>query len=175
MWLLNVAMAANPVGAVVAALGILIASMIYFEQRTGYLSAAWRSVVGVFTDTPGWIKELFRSGVAGVPGVLAGKIMGLVRGNDQGGNEGRLTNFMGPGLPRGGRVTGAGTALVGERGPELLHLSPGAVVQPLSTNDVPSNLGGVNITLQLAGVDLVNERRVGDILVAHIQDQLARK
>jgi TP901 family phage tail tape measure protein len=35
-----------------------------------------------------------------------------------------------PGLARGGTVTGAGTTLVGENGPELLHLPKGAQVNP---------------------------------------------
>ena len=45
-----------------------------------------------------------------------------------------------PGLATGGTITSAGTALVGERGPELLHLPRGAQVQPLGAG------GGVTIT-----------------------------
>ena len=51
-----------------------------------------------------------------------------------------------PQLANGGILT-QGTALVGERGPELLSVYGGrAIVQPL-TNNYNSNLGGVNITI----------------------------
>ena len=51
-----------------------------------------------------------------------------------------------PQLANGG-ILSQGTALVGERGPELLSVYGGkAVVQPL-TNNYNSNLGGVNITI----------------------------
>ena len=52
-----------------------------------------------------------------------------------------------PQLANGGILT-QGTALVGEKGPELLSVYGGrAVVQPLTTNNYSSNLGGVNITI----------------------------
>ena len=44
-----------------------------------------------------------------------------------------------PGLAGGGTIASPGTALVGERGPELLHLPRGAQVEPLGA-------GGVTIT-----------------------------
>lgn len=53
-----------------------------------------------------------------------------------------------PGLASGGAITGAGMALVGERGPELLSLPGGATVSPLSTGG-----GGrpMQVNLQLDG------------------------
>jgi hypothetical protein len=37
-----------------------------------------------------------------------------------------------PGLAEGGTVTGAGSVLVGEKGPEILSMKPGATVTPLN-------------------------------------------
>lgn len=52
-----------------------------------------------------------------------------------------------PQLAKGGILT-QGTALVGERGPELLSVYGGrAIVQPLTNNNYNNNMGGVNITI----------------------------
>ena len=64
-----------------------------------------------------------------------------------------------PMLATGGDIMRAGTALVGERGPELLHLPRGAQVQPLSGRNAPTAAGGgtLRITgeLRARGRDLV--------------------
>ena len=52
-----------------------------------------------------------------------------------------------PQLAKGGILT-QGTAIVGERGPELLSVYGGrAIVQPLTNNNYNNNMGGVNITI----------------------------
>jgi hypothetical protein len=50
-----------------------------------------------------------------------------------------------PGLAEGGTVTGAGSVLVGEEGPEILSMKPGATVTPLTkTNAATINIPSVS-------------------------------
>ena len=75
----------------------------------------------------------------------------------------RIPNI--PGLAKGGTVTGSGSVLVGERGPELLDLPRGARVTPLDKAG-----GGINITI--TGNTLMNDRdadRLGDVIVNRLR------
>lgn len=53
-----------------------------------------------------------------------------------------------PMLAKGGHITGAGTVIVGENGPEALSLGPGATVTPLSRAG-----GGGVVTVEIIGGD----------------------
>jgi plasmid maintenance system antidote protein VapI len=53
-----------------------------------------------------------------------------------------------PGLAKGGTVVGEGSVLVGEQGPEVLSLKPGATVTPLSkVNAATASNGGMNVSI----------------------------
>ncbi|MFE4397212.1 phage tail tape measure protein [Kitasatospora sp. NPDC056808] len=58
-----------------------------------------------------------------------------------------------PMLAKGGQITGSGTVLVGEAGPELLNLPGGATVTPLSRAAAGGGVVEVRITLDTAGAD----------------------
>lgn len=53
-----------------------------------------------------------------------------------------------PGLAKGGTVVGAGSVLVGEQGPEVLSMKPGATVTPLSKVNAASE-GGKNADISI--------------------------
>ena len=53
-----------------------------------------------------------------------------------------------PGLKDGGTVVGEGSVMVGEQGPEVLSLKPGATVTPLSKVNAASESGnGFNVSI----------------------------
>jgi hypothetical protein len=62
-----------------------------------------------------------------------------------------------PMLAKGGHILGSGTAIVGERGPELVHLGRGATVQPLASGSAMAGLLRLLITgeFRIRGGDLV--------------------
>lgn len=63
-----------------------------------------------------------------------------------------------PGLATGGTVTGSGTVMVGERGPELLRLPQGASVIPLSHPAANVGTGGSSKTVNYYVTNPVAER-----------------
>lgn len=152
---LNVALLANPIGLVVAAIAALVAGLVYAYTQSewfrGVIDGLWQTIKDaasfiatgavlawqLYTDyigtvitavqtLVGWLGDawdLMRD-VAGF--AMPGGDTGLFSGNGVLGIAGV------PGLASGGTVRAAGTTLVGERGPELLHLPAGASVEPLS-------------------------------------------
>jgi hypothetical protein len=53
-----------------------------------------------------------------------------------------------PGLAKGGTVVGEGSVMVGENGPEVLSMKPGATVTPLSKVNAATEGGmGVNVSI----------------------------
>ena len=67
-------------------------------------------------------------------------------------------SFSMPKLARGGTITGAGSVLVGEAGPELLTLPRGARVTPLKSSDAVS--GGATYSVVVGDVDLTDDDQV---------------
>jgi len=86
---------------------------------------------------------------------------------------GRTIGFNIPKIPKlatGGDILKAGAAIVGERGPELLHLPQGAKVEPLTSgaremkHSGTIRVEGVNDAGQLTGVvDIVIERLLAEV------------
>ncbi|MEU5945142.1 phage tail tape measure protein [Micromonospora sp. NPDC047465] len=62
-----------------------------------------------------------------------------------------------PMLAKGGHILGSGMAIVGERGPELVHLGRGATVQPLASGSAVAGLLRLLLTgeFRIRGGDLV--------------------
>ena len=75
-----------------------------------------------------------------------------------------------PALAGGGDIFGAGFALVGERGPELLNLPRGARVSPLTTNIGETH---ITITINLAGA-FIGAEEIADQILPAIKDRLDR-
>jgi len=80
-----------------------------------------------------------------------------------------------PGMATGGTVRTGGIALIGENGPELLHLPPAARVQPLDNGGSSIPTGNTYITLNVSGADMMEAEKVGRAAFQYLQDMTARK
>lgn len=153
---LDAAMDANPIGVIilaVAGLAIGLEQLIVHWNAvrdafvyTGQAMVRGFIVMGdaikrAWDATIGWIirqvENLARFvsgafhgifGVASIPGKIIGSVSHAI-------------SFI-PGLAAGGVVTTGGSVIVGERGPELLNLGGGAVVQPLPHPATVASLTG---------------------------------
>lgn len=123
----------------------------------------WNKLIGFVTGVPGrirkaassmWdgIKNSFRSAINWLIGKWNGLSFGIpsitVFGHKFGGGRFRVPQI--PYLAKGGTIDRAGMAVVGERGPELLHLPTGAAVSPLTRNGTG---GEVRVVIQVDGAD----------------------
>lgn len=121
--------------------------------------AVWRWISGLpgkirsgFSRLGGWISAPFRAGFNSVArfwnatvGQLAFRVPSWVPGlGGAGWSMPRL-----PMLAKGGLIRGAGMAIVGEAGPEIVHLPGGAAVSPLGRGGVHE----VRIVLDARGAD----------------------
>lgn len=108
---------------------------------------------------------LARGGQYGLAALAAGGIaVGAVRGmnwldNKTGGHLGmqKVVDFWHgkiPGMATGGYVTQPGMAMVGERGPELLHLPAGAQVTPLDRVSNASTTNSVTMHVTVNGASM---------------------
>lgn len=82
-----------------------------------------------------------------------------------------------PYLYQGGVAQTPGLAWVADRGPELIQMMPGATVTPLSQDQKSASLRSVVFedgSIRISGTDVLNNKRVADILVETIQNRLAR-
>jgi hypothetical protein len=71
-----------------------------------------------------------------------------------------------PKLAEGGTITGAGTVMVGEEGPEFLNLPKGASVVPLN------KAGNGGITVNINGATVFGDEdadKLGDLLVDRLR------
>lgn len=139
-------------GEVFGGMGSFIGDVFANVQNAGRDSLNW--VIGRLNDLIGLL-NLASDGLKKVTGIDLGHIGSI------------------PGLATGGTVTGSGTVMVGEAGPELLNLPHGASVVPL---DHPAaNLGardgsGANVTINninpVAERSSESTRKAGQILGA---------
>ena len=116
-------------------------------------------VLGIWTSITDGIKGFINKIIDGINYLIRGinKIPGVNIGEV---GKLKLSTDI-PGAAAGGYVTRPGTVLVGERGPELLHLPRGAAVQPLGA-------GTYNINVTIPARDLEEMRTVQDFF-ARIQ------
>lgn len=111
-----------------------------FNALKSTASTAWNGIKSVVAGAWSGIASAAKSGANGVIRAMNGMISGLNRikftipgwvpgigGNSFGINIGHI-----PYLAAGGAVRVPGSVMVGERGPEILHLPSGAVVEPLN-------------------------------------------
>jgi TP901 family phage tail tape measure protein len=179
VWKTVITTAIKVIGAVLKS---LVAAFGVAKDR---ISGALNWIKGAATNTKNWIVNAFNNVVSFFKG-LPGKISSAVRGAFDGIKDafrsainfiirgwngldlslsiaGKTVSIGTPNIPElamGGTVTAPGTALVGERGPELLSLPQGASVIPLSPAlkaggsqriEVPVYLNGRQIALAVAG------------------------
>lgn len=104
---------------------------------TGNWQQAWEGVKGIFDGIVSGLEQIFKGAINGIISAINGftshlgslKIPDWVPDFLGGGKE--LSFPQIPYLARGGDITSEGTVMVGEEGPEILHLPAGASVTPL--------------------------------------------
>lgn len=126
-----------------------------------FINDAVRNVGNTFRDVFGglgsFIGSAFQSALNVVRGPING-IIGLVNSAIRGLNKlsvtipdwvpivgGQTWGLSIPTIPmlaKGGNITGAGSVLVGENGPEILNVGRGASVVPLTSSQKSGNMGG---------------------------------
>ena len=147
-WLLNAAMAANPIGLVVIAIVALVAGFIYLwghcEGFRKFWIQLWNGLVDFVKGIPGritaaasgmWdgITDSFRRAINWIIARWNSLSLTIGGGNIMGQDIPSVT-LSTPDIPylaAGGDIAAAGWATVGDRGPERLYLPTGAQVRPL--------------------------------------------
>lgn len=118
-----------------------------------FITGAFRNISNAVRDIFGgigtFIGDVFRNIVNAIKGPINTVIGFLNQAIDGANVVGGAFGISIPHIPmlaKGGRITGSGSVMVGERGPEILNLSPGASVVPLDhPSATPSRGHGVNI------------------------------
>lgn len=125
---------------------------VVFGVIGGIVSGVFRHVVGVVRGAINFVIRLVNGAIDGINKVIgaAGAVIGLTL---------RIPKI--PMLAKGGTVRRPGLAIVGERGPELLHLPGGAVVDP----DIEGGGGGgdTNIHLEVHPREEMSEEQIAEI------------
>lgn len=152
-----------------------------WNEIIALLTAAKDHIVGVFNSARKGILNIW-SGIAdGIKGFI-NKIISAINGMISGMNKlkwnapdwvpiigGKSWGVSIPKIPylaEGGDILKAGAAIVGERGPELLHLPQGAKVTPLK-----NAAQDVNINVDFKGLPAnIDERTLKSFLVKIIQE-----
>lgn len=159
---------------------------------TGDWERAWRGVQNIFGGIFNGLTAMAKAPINGVIGILNGAIGGinqLIRGLNgirfslpswlPGGFGGKSFGinipYMGkiPYLAKGG-ILSKGSAIVGEAGPELLTMMGSrAMVQPLTSQQKTTNVGGINMYIYGAPGQDVNE--LADIVGARMETKYQQK
>jgi hypothetical protein len=157
-WLLNVALDANPVGAIIIAVIALVASLVLAYKRVkwfrDFVNAAFRAVLHVVQAVAHAIGKVAH--LASSVGGFIGDVAGVV-----------------PGLAEGGTIVKGGQVLVGEHGPELLSLPTGASITPLAAPAAVTNaLGGQQTLITKVYLD---KRQIAMAVADVTADRKARR
>lgn len=157
----------------------------------GDWSRAWEGVKGIFEGIFGTLAGIAKAPINAIIGILNGLIDGLnwiigginkisfevpswvpfIGGNRVGFNLGYIGKLAY--LAQGGILT-AGSAIVGENGPELLTMNGDrAIVQPLTNNTTNQNYGGV--TLNIYGAAGQNIEQLAEIIMDEIGNATRRQ
>lgn len=160
-WAMNTALLANPITwiilGIMALIGAIILLAMNWDSVVKWISTVWAGFMNWITPGIKAIGDAFSAVFNGIGQVISGvfngivfviktyinSIINLVNGvigalngvgsfisKATGGSIGFKLGTI-PLLAQGGTITGSGTVLVGEQGPELLNLNRGASVVPL--------------------------------------------
>lgn len=191
-WLLNVAMTANPIGLIIVGIAALIAIVVIAYMKVGwfrngvnaaarFIVAAWGKVLDFFKAAPGKIASFgkgmwngiidgFKAAVNWIIGKWNWLADHMPSINIPGvGEVGGLPKI--PALATGGTAVQAGTALVGERGPEVISMPRGASVIPLPR---ARDFGGDG-EIQRVTVVQIEGREVARAVHRYQDDRMARR
>lgn len=128
-WLLDAAIAANPIGIIILAIAALVAGLAYAYVKVGWFRDGVNAIFGAIADV---VKFEINTIIHGINLLLSG-LSKIPRVHVPGlGMVGGRKYEPIPYLANGGMVPAGGAAVVGERGPELLTNQGGtAVVTPM--------------------------------------------
>lgn len=123
-----------------------------FGGMAAFIGSAFQSALNVVRAPINGIISLVNSAIRGLNGlsVTIPDWVPVVGGQTWGVNIPTI-----PMLAKGGTITGAGSVLVGERGPEILNLGRGASVVPLT--DAQKKSGGKGDAPLIGGDLIINE------------------
>lgn len=160
-WAMNTALLANPITwiilGIMALIGVIILLAMNWDSVVKWISTVWAGFMSWITPGIKAIGDVFSAVFNGIGAVIGGVFQGivwviktyintilkLINGVIDGLNGvgsfiskatgGTIGFKLGkiPLLANGGTITGSGTVMVGEQGPELLNLGRGASVVPL--------------------------------------------
>lgn len=209
--LLNIALWANPIGLVIAAIVALVAVFVVAYLKVGWfregVNKAWSVIKTVFSWSPlGLVMRNFGAVVEfikGLPGRIASAASGMFNGikdafrsainwiiqkwNDLAISLGPVKIPFAPDIPQirvdtpnipmlamGGVVSGMGSWISGEAGPELnTMLSSGQVrVQPLSGGELAGAMGG---TIVIESNTYLDGEVIARSTSRHVADEHARR
>lgn len=129
---------------------------------TGNWQQAWDGIKGIFDGIVSGLSQIFKGAINGIINAINGftSSLGSLKIPDWvpkvGGRE--LSFPQIPLLANGGELSSSGTVIVGEEGPEMLHLPAGAAVTPLRNgleDNVKAMLALMEQYLPKAGADIV--------------------
>ena len=158
---------------------------------TGDWERAWNGVKSIFSGIFNGLTAIVKAPINGIIGLLNGAIggiNGLIGGLNKisfslpswvpgvgGKSFGINIPYMGkiPYLAKGG-ILSQGSAVVGEAGPELLTMMGSrAMVQPLTSQQKTTNVGGINMYIYGAPGQDINE--LADIVEARMETKYQQK
>jgi tape measure domain-containing protein len=176
-WLLNFAMDANPIGAVVLAVAGLVAAFVFAYKKVKWfrdlVDGLWDDLKGLFAwmQQAGDISTWSSHGAATAQTIDPSKVGGatgvVAQNGGSAAHPGPLISLMGH--ASGGTMTQTHTAWVGEKGPELLTLPRGSSVIPLPR--VPEFAGGRHIEIPV----VLNGREIARAVYDDMDDRMARR
>lgn len=157
------------VGVLAGPFGVAVALIItHFDKVKGAAQSVFNTVKSIFGKIPGIIKGIF-TGAVGLASDVGRGIADWLNANTPFGDKVHVgpVSFTLPALAEGGLISQGGTALVGERGPELVTLPTGAAVMPLPS--VTGQAQTVNVPVYL------DRRQIALATGEYYADQAARK
>jgi tape measure domain-containing protein len=176
-WLLNIALDANPIGVVIAAVGLLATGFYlaytHIKPFRDFINGLWADMRGFYDWlTAVWNPAQWSTGPGATaqtidPSRVGGATGVVAQSGGTAAHPGPLISLMGH--ASGGTMTQTHTAWVGEKGPELLTLPRGSSVIPLPR--VPEFAGGRHIEIPV----VLNGREIARAVYDDMDDRMARR
>jgi hypothetical protein len=146
-WLLNIALAANPIGLVVIAIALLVAGVVLAYQHIGWFRDAVNDAWAGVQRFGGWLKDNLLPVLQDVGNFISGVANGLHNLTAAASNipvVGGIGQALGlPGFAAGGPIPAGQVAIVGEQGPELfVSGQSGTIVPNGQFTTAPSSASG---------------------------------
>jgi hypothetical protein len=140
------------------------------------IKAGARSVLGWFKSFGSKLVSAIVNGIKAAPRVILDAIMSLLPGGISGKLAKGLAKVL-PGFATGGVMYGGGgLGIVGERGPELMHLPGGTRITPLASSSAAlASLGGMGANRQTVVYVQLDRRTIATAVANDTADRKARR